>query len=153
MTTEFVPEGFQPPSGLRTESFLLEPLGPKHNAMDYAAWTSSMEFIHTLPGFNDPDADDPWPRPMTLEENLSDLEGHDRDFKERKGFTYTVLDPTSRDVIGCVYIYPIADPNHDASVQSWVRVSHAQLDGPLRKEVTTWLENEWPFESASYLQE
>ena len=153
MTTEFVSEDFQPPSGLSTESFLLEPLGPKHNAMDYAAWTSSVEFIHTLPGFNDPDSDDPWPIPMSLEENLSDLERHDRDFKERKGFTYTVLDPTSRDVIGCVYIYPIADPNHDASVESWVRVSHAQLDGPLRKEVTLWLENEWPFESVSYLQE
>ena len=63
--------------------------------MDHAAWTSSVEFIHTLPGFNDPDSDDPWPIPMSLEENLSDLERHDRDFREWKGFTYTVLDPTS----------------------------------------------------------
>lgn len=153
MTTEFVPEDFQPPSGLSTGSFLLEPLGPEHNAADYAAWTSSIGFIHTLPGFNDPDSADSWPKPMALEENLADLERHDRDFKERKGFTYTVLDPTSRDVIGCVYIYPIEDPNRDALVESWVRASHAQLDKPLRHEVTTWLEDEWPFESVSYLQE
>ena len=153
MTTEFVPEDFQPPSGLSTGSFLLEPLGPEHNAADYAAWTSSIGFIHTLPGFNDPDSADSWPKPMSLEENLADLERHDRDFKERKGFTYTVLDPTSRDVIGCVYIYPIEDPNRDALVESWVRASHAQLDKPLRNEVATWLEDEWPFESVSYLQE
>jgi hypothetical protein len=153
MTTEFVPDEFQPPSGLSTEFFLLEPLGPEHNAKDYAAWTSSIGFIHTLPGFNDPESGDSWPKPMSLEENLSDLERHSRDFKERKGFTYTVLDPTSRDVIGCVYIYPTDDPDHDALVESWVSVSHAQLDRPLRKEVTTWLENGWPFESVTYLEE
>jgi hypothetical protein len=121
--------------------------------MDYAAWTSSMEFIHTLPGFNDPGSGSSWPKPMSLEENLSDLERHDRDYKERKGFTYTVLDPASRDVIGCVYIYPTDGPDHDALVESWVRVSHAHLDRPLRKEVTTWLEDEWPFEAVTYLQE
>ena len=27
----------------------------------------------------------------------------------RRGFTYTVLDPESRDVIGCLYIYPSKD--------------------------------------------
>ncbi len=153
MATEFVPDEFQAPSGLSTEFFLLEPLGPKHNALDYAAWTSSIEFIHTLPGFNDPDSTDSWPKPMSLEENLADLERHARDFEERKGFTYTVLDPTSRDVIGCVYIYPADDPDHDALAESWVSASHAQLDRPLRKAVSTWLENEWPFESVTCRQE
>ena len=43
---------------------------------------------------------------MTPEENLSDLEQHAQDFRDRVGFTYTVLDPVDRDVIGCVYLYP-----------------------------------------------
>ena len=43
---------------------------------------------------------------MTLEENLDDLERHARDFADRTGFTYTVLDPATRAVMGCVYIYP-----------------------------------------------
>jgi hypothetical protein len=43
---------------------------------------------------------------MTPEENRADLERHARDFAARSGFTYTVLDPSDRDVIGCVCIYP-----------------------------------------------
>ncbi len=76
MSTDFVPEGFTPPDGLIAEAFVLEPLGPEHNEADHAAWMSSIEHIHASPGFADDSADDsdPWPRPMTLEQNLSDLE-------------------------------------------------------------------------------
>ena len=44
---------------------------------------------------------------MSLEENLADLERHARDFADRTGFTYSVLD--GDDVIGCVYVYPSRD--------------------------------------------
>ena len=64
---------------------------------------------------------------MSLEENLADLERHARDFADRTGFTYTVLDPED-DVIGCVYVYPAGDDVHDARVLSWVRESRAELD-------------------------
>jgi hypothetical protein len=47
-----------------------------------------------------------------------------------------VLDPASRDVIGCVYIYPQSDSDHDAGAHSWVRASHAQLDAPLWRAVS-----------------
>ena len=114
--TPLVPDGFQPPAGLATASFLLEPLGPQHNDSDYDAWTSSMEHIRATPGY----PDGSWPHPMTLEQNRGDLERHQRDFQIRKGFTYTVLDPESRSVIGCVYIYPSKQPLHDAEVLLWV---------------------------------
>ena len=48
---------------------------------------------------------------MTPDENRADLERHAEDFRNRTGFTYTVLDPASRDVIGCVYIYPVRIPS------------------------------------------
>ena len=83
---------------------MLEPLGPEHNEQDYDAWTSSMEHIAATPGY----PDGTWPREMTPDENRADLQRHADDFRNRKGFTYTVLDPASRDVIGCVYIYPRA---------------------------------------------
>ena len=85
MSTDFVPEGFTPPVGLITEAFVLEPLGPEHNEADHAAWMSSIEHIHASPGFADDSADDTdhWPRPMTLEQNLSDLEQHAQDFRKR----------------------------------------------------------------------
>ena len=132
MSDAFVPAGFEPPTQLRTTDFLLEPLGPEHNEPDHSAWSSSIEHIHATPGYDDDDADDDeWPVPLTLEENLRDLRAHARHFRDREGFTYTVLDPSDGDVIGCVYIYPSLDADHDVRVQSWVRVSHAGLDTAL----------------------
>ncbi len=67
---------------------------------------------------------------MTLEQNLSDLEQHAQDFRDRVGFTYTVLDPVDRDVIGCVYLYPSPLDGVDVRARSWVRRTHADLDEP-----------------------
>jgi hypothetical protein len=142
----FVPDGFEPPRGLETPEFRLEPLGPEHNERDHAAWSSSIEHIRASPGYA---VDDSWPRPMTLAENRADLERHARDFGARTGFTYTVLD-AGDDVIGCVYVYPAKDGVHDASVQSWVRVSRAELDPVLRDAVAEWLESAWPFQRPLY---
>ena len=142
----FVPAGFMPPSGLVTDAFVLEPLGPRHNQADYAAWTSSVPHIQATAGF----AGGSWPHEMTLAENLGDLEMHERHFAERSGFTYSVLDPADGDVIGCVYIYPVVSENYDARVLSWVRESRANLDAPLWRAVTEWLASDWPFGSVEH---
>ena len=142
----FVPDGFQPPPRLAADQFLLEPLGPEHNEDDHEAWSSSLEHIRATPGFTD----SRWPHPMSLEENRADLERHARDFAARSGFTYTVLDPSNRGVIGCVYIYPDKNGVNDAVVTSWVRATRAGLDGALRKLVSGWLVEAWPFERVSY---
>ena len=143
---DFVPLDFVVPLGLETSEFVLEPLGPEHNELDYDAWTSSMEHIAATPGWGGSS----WPREMTPNENRADLERHADDFRNRKGFTYTVLDPGSRDVIGCVYIYPLPDSDHDARALSWVRASHAQLDTPLWRAVSEWLTSEWQFGRVEY---
>ena len=62
---EFVPPVFDVPLGLETSEFVLEPLLPEHNELDYDAWTSSMEHIATTPGY----PDGSWPREMTRDEN------------------------------------------------------------------------------------
>ena len=49
--TEFVPASFDPPLGLDHVAFRLRPLGPEHNASDYAAWSSSIDHIRSTPGF------------------------------------------------------------------------------------------------------
>jgi hypothetical protein len=87
---------------------------------------------------------------MTLEENRRDLERHADDFAARRGFTYTVIDPETREVIGCVYIYPDKDGGSDAAVSSWVRASRAELDGDVRQAVSRWLVERWPFERTAY---
>ena len=142
----FVPDDFEPPLGLVADDLVLEPLGPEHNEDDYEAWSSSIEHIRATPGFRGAR----WPRAMTLEENRADLERHARDFAARSGLTYTVLDPSDRGVIGCVYIYPDRDGADDAVVRSWVRATHADRDAALRELVSRWLVEAWPFERVSY---
>ena len=150
----FVPADFAVPGGLTAEEFRLEPLGPEHNAADYAAWTASIGHIQATPGF----AGKSWPHEMSLADNLRDLERHARDFAERRGFTYTVLSAGTGDVIGCVYIYPPRgkSPGHPgageqhADVSSWVRADRAVLDPVLYHVVRAWLERDWPFRSIVY---
>lgn len=142
----FVPSGFVVPRALATEQFRLEPLGPQHNDPDYEAWSSSVEHIHRTPGWEA----SRWPDDRTPADNLRDLQRHADDFVNRKGFTYTVLDPASGEVIGCVYIYPAAGEEHDAKVLSWVRASRAELDVPLWEAVSDWLAEEWPFGRLDY---
>jgi len=137
-----VPPEFEVPTTLVTVRFRLEPLGPQHNDADHAAWTSSIEHISQTPGFDDRD----WPPPagMSLAENRADLQRHAEDFVRRRGFTYTVLDIETDDVIGCVYIYPSDRADHDADVRSWVRADRAELDGQLASTVASWLDGDWP---------
>lgn len=143
----FVPDDFAVPSELLTDLFRLQPLGPEHNAEDYRAWTSSMEHIHATPGYED----SRWPEPMTLADNLGDLERHAADFAARSGFTYTVLDNEGGEIIGCVYIYPSGVPG-GARVESWVRADRAKLDGALYSAVLAWLKAAWPFTVISYAE-
>ena len=144
--SQFVPAEFEIPLRLETAQFVLEPLGPAHNDRDYEAWTSSMEHIRATPGWEGSS----WPREMTPDENRADLQRHADDFRNRTGFTYTVLDPASRDVIGCVYLYPRPDRDVDARARSWVRASRAELDAPLWRAVSEWLATDWPFGSVEY---
>lgn len=150
----FVPADFAVPEGLTAGEFRLEPLGPQHNAADYAAWTSSIGHIQATPGF----AGKSWPHEMSLAENLRDLERHAQDFAGRRGFTYTVLSAGTGDVIGCVYIYPPRGESEGgtsageqrAAVSSWVRADRAELDPVLYHRVREWLERDWPFHSIQY---
>ncbi len=145
--TPLVPADFAVPAGLRTELFVLEPLGVEHNEADHAAWTSSVRHIRQTPGF----ACRTWPpETMSPEQNAADLTRHARDFGNRTGFTYTVLDPASGDVIGCLYIYPARREGYDIDVRSWVRADRAELDKPLYDLVCGWLAESWPFARPDY---
>ena len=83
-----VPENFAVPLEFKADLFRLEPLGPQHNERDHEKWMSSIEHIPSTPGYSGGS----WPYPMSLENNLVDLERHAEDFVLRKGFTRSVLD-------------------------------------------------------------
>jgi hypothetical protein len=147
-TSPLVPDVFIVPAGLQTDTFVLEPLAERHNVADHAAWTSSIDHIRATPGY----PDGRWPRAMSLTENAADLARHARDFADRTGFAYTVLDPASRDVIGCVYFYPPVRDGYDVDVRSWVRAGRAELDKPLYDLVRSWLAESWPFMKPDYAE-
>ena len=144
----FVPSDFVVPTELITPRFRLEPLGPEHNVPDHAAWTSSIDHVRATPGFQGRG----WPPVdgMTLEANLADLQRHADDFVQRRGFTYTVIETGSGEVIGCVYIYPLRSDDRVTDVRSWVRGDRAELDVPLYEAVTAWLSTDWPFGTIDY---
>jgi RimJ/RimL family protein N-acetyltransferase len=144
----FVPPDFVVPLALETERFRLEPLGPQHNEPDFEAWSSSVEDIRSTPGWEKSS----WPDDRDLAANLRDLERHAQDFESRVGFTYSVLDPTTGDVIGCLYIYPDKDGEHDARVSSWVQASRAEDDVELWRAVNEWLAEDRPFERVAYAE-
>ena len=143
VTAPLVPDEFEVPVRFEAALFVLEPLGPEHNERDHEAWSSSIDHIHATPGFTGRR----WPQPMSLDENLADLETHSADFDARTGFAYTVLDPQTDEVIGCVYVDPDRAQACGVTVRSWVRVTHADLDQPLRVAMVDWLERDWPFAS------
>jgi hypothetical protein len=149
----FVPADFSPPDPPTGAGFALTPLRLAHNEGDLEAWSSSADHIHVTPGFSG----HPWPdEPMTLERNAGDLEGHENDFAQRRGFTYSVVSRGEGEaggedeVIGCVYIYPSANDDVEADVRSWVRATRAELDTPLYQTVVHWLRTEWPFTTFDY---
>jgi RimJ/RimL family protein N-acetyltransferase len=140
----FLPDDFEVPLELTTDRFRLEPLGPAHNERDHEAWTSSIAHIRTTPGC----PVGKWPTEMSAEQNLADLVRHAEDFATRTGFTYSVLD--GDEVIGCVYLYPTDDGEHDVVARSWVRASRAELDVALWETVSAWLAEAWPFQRPLY---
>jgi hypothetical protein len=137
-----VDDAFVVPLTFEGPGFRLEPLGPDHNERDHDAWMSSIDHIRQTPDF----PDGRWPTPMTLDANLADLERHARDFEQRRGFTYSILD--GDDIIGCLYIYP--SQTADAAVSSWVRASRAEMDAITWRAISTWLDTDWPFTTVKY---
>jgi hypothetical protein len=143
----FVDADFAIPAPPGTAVFVLASLEVAHNEGDLAAWSSSVDHIHATPGFEG----HLWPdEPMTLTRNEEDLREHVEDRARRRGFTYTVLSVPDNRVIGCVYIYPSKSEGVHAHVRSWVVADRAELDEPLYRVVSDWLQAEWPFGIVDY---
>jgi len=139
-----VPPDFPVPEPPSHPSFRFDVLGPEHNAADLEAWSSSIEHIHSTPGFR-PGG---WPkRTYTLEENRADLEQHRDHYQRRLDFAWTVLDLARPEtVIGCVYLKPDPTGAADAEARSWVRADRAELDRVLRDHLRPWFATAWPMQ-------
>ena len=147
MEEPFVPADFEVPDSYAWSGLHLEPLDERHNERDHDAWMSSIDHIRATPGFSE-EEESGWPVAMSRESNREDLVRHSRDFEERKGFTYSILQ--GDDVVGCIYIYPDRRSEYDAWISSWVRASRAELDTPVREVLWAWIDETWPFSNPYY---
>ncbi|MGP1347866.1 MAG: GNAT family N-acetyltransferase [Phycisphaerales bacterium] len=143
---------FRPPVEWVSPRLRLEPLGPEHNAMDFAAAQGSREHLQrTLQWGGWPSAD------ATPEENLSDLERHAGEFERREAYAYTVLSPDWGRCLGCVYINPVGAKGAPefpdrARVAFWVIEPEVgnDLDRELVSETLAMIESAYPIDRVDF---
>ncbi len=144
METRFVSEDVMVPQRVEQANYVLRPLTTNDVEHDYEAVMSSRESLRHI--FCEYDTD--WPADtMTLQENYRDLERHQQDFEQRKGFTYTMETPDAQCCLGCVYIYPCHRGEYDAEVHYWVRdsVKAHGIEEELGVFLRQWLRDVWLF--------
>ena len=143
-----VPSNFKVPVGLKNDKILLRMLSVSDVELDYEAVMSSKSHLRHV--FAESDS---WPADdMTIEENLEDLQKHEREFISREAFTYTVMNPPEDRCLGCLYIKPSGKKNFDAAVYMWVRADELSngLDEELFGIVASWIKENWPFKNVVY---
>ena len=137
-----MPDGFEVPETLEHERFRLRKLTVHDVVKDFEAINARVT----------PDGrPEPWSE-TSLEENLVDLGWHQKEFELRRSFAYTVVTPDEGKILGCVYLYPSDDA--DVEVRLWVRREawDAGLDPVLEASVRRWIDERWPFASASWYE-
>ncbi|MGC4192370.1 MAG: hypothetical protein QM589_14565 [Thermomicrobiales bacterium] len=148
-----------PPDGLAGPGFLLRPILASDAELDYAAVMESRVELRPWEQTGWP-ADD-----FTVEANRRDLEMLQRGHEDRTRFTYTVLDSSGTECLGCVYVMPpdarsfvkpgvtiapVGDgdrrwEDYGAAVYFWVRTSRLamQLDRALLDALRMWFAQDW----------
>jgi hypothetical protein len=142
-----VPSDFIVPQRLEGDGFVLRPLTVNDLIKDYDAVMTSVE---RLVGFMEPRS--PWPRGLSLEEDLIDLGWHQREFTQRHSFAYTVMAPDESECLGCCYILPSDKAGYDAMVFYWARTSvlATGLEERLGAAFRAWVAKDWPFAEVAY---
>jgi hypothetical protein len=151
------------PDGIVTNEFLIQPLLATDVELDYAAVMESKEILRKWEQSS-------WPEDnFTLADNLKDLERHEREHIHRESFTFTVMNPTETECLGCIYIFPstarwlsqaemtsIGDAdwaNYEAVILFWIRQSRLTeaMDRKLLDVLRPWFEQAWTFNGHLFL--
>ena len=151
-------DDFHAPVELRTDEVLLRPILASDAELDYEAVMESREFLRQWEQSSWP-ADD-----FTVAANRADMEKLERRRADGELFTYTVMNPTETQCLGCVYISPTAArqfakaqisavdgaqwSEYEAAVYFWIRKSRLAdgLDRRLLDALGPWLEHDWRIE-------
>jgi hypothetical protein len=151
------------PTGLSTDEFVLRPIVADDAEKDHAAVVETREYLRLWEQSS-------WPEDgFTVEANRQDLVGLEQRHAAHRAFTFTVLDPSGAECLGCVYVFPTdatfltkatvtavgdeAWADVDAVVYFWVRLSQMQkgTDGRLLAALRTWFADTWGLRNTVYV--
>ena len=146
--TPFIPAGFEPPTEVPGDGFILVPLDTRVTELDYKAYMASIEhlqktFTHSTR----------WPREgLTMDDAVKDMENEQAQWERRASFPYAVLDPEKTRERGCVYVRPSHKQGYEAAVRLWVTAEEyaAGFDEQLYAWTRQWVETTWPFEKIAF---
>lgn len=114
----------------------MTPLSPEHTEEDYAI---VMETAALLSGPGE------WPDGLTLEDNAIDLAWHEREFTEKRSFSWILRD-SAETYLGCFYIYPAIGGRGTAKVVLWIRnrPDRETLCRQIKSELEAWCTDNVP---------
>lgn len=106
--------------------------------VDFEAVTRSSPVLQGLFGLT-------WPVGLTLEDNLTDLHWHHREFTAKRSFAWVIRDGVGT-YLGCAYLFPAIGTRGEGEAAYWMadtpdRLGHLESFGPL---YTAWLNDILP---------
>lgn len=108
------------PRSFNLGEFHFSVLGPDCVDEDFRAVTSSEALLTGLFGSD-------WPKGLTWNRNLADLQRHAREFDENVAFAWVVRNPTGG-YLGCVYLQPEWHVRFPRTVYLWLQVSESSAE-------------------------
>lgn len=151
------------PAVLRTPDFLIRPITVADTERDHAAVMATREPLRLWRQSTWPEDD------FTVEANRADLAEMEERHLAGRAFSYTVLDPTGSECLGCVYLYPtsatfltratvtpltdLAWSDVDSVAFFWARLPlmHSGADARLLSALRTWFTGPWHFRTTVYV--
>lgn len=126
--------GKPPPRNATLGPFVLEVLAPQHVQEDFDVVVAS---TGVLTGMFGPK----WPVGLTLEENLSDLIRHEREFDNDHAFAW-IIRAADGTYLGCAYFYPTKEKRGEGRVFTWIRDREDRLEliAEFNAAFDTWLQ-------------
>jgi hypothetical protein len=155
------PEGALIPNLLQTDEFTILPLGPKDNLLDYDAVMASLSYYRK---FHPAD----WSSiNFSVEENLAELNRHEKDHNNRTAFTFSVQSPQLDSALGCIYVNGYREllswlkrpaeelaqaKAYECQVYFWTRPNcfETDLDRKILEAFSSWFETKWAFSKVLY---
>jgi hypothetical protein len=131
-------ETLQVPMSLTLGAYHLEILTGADVEVDFEAVTRSRSVLQGLFGPT-------WPEGLTLEDNLTDLHWHHREFTAKRSFAWVIRDGAGT-YLGCAYLFPAIGARGAGEAAYWMadtpeRLAHLAGFGPIYE---AWLNDLLP---------